>query len=300
MMLFFVSMVVVSRTCHGFSFAATQSARPSTSVRASLSLEEVAAKWITTARNGVALKNINSSYVDESFTVRVERPLGLDLEEMWASKQMFTSDGRRRGLVLVGGVNPGGNSARASSEDGKTIAVGDTLTRIDDVDVEGLDFEAIVEALQQGTGIATLEVQRIVRRELIDVTVLDYDGSLMSKFKLPSGGANLRMALLYNGFRNKEIYDDQTMRFDAIANSGSNCGGEGTCGTCLVNIQEGSDLIAPPARLESAALAKQGRPKRWRWSCRCTVGSENQGGSLVVQLRPQANYQEERDRVVGL
>lgn len=266
-----------------------------------LALEEIAAKWITTARNGVPLTNINGSYVDESFEIEVERNggLGLELEELWASQERFTNDGRRRGLVLISGVLPNSNADRAVAISGQRLQRGDTVTRVDDIDVEGLDFDATVEALASSSGRARLVIQRVVRRQSIDVTILDVDGSERARFPVPSGG-NLRLALLYNGFSNSEIYDDQTMRFDAVANTGSNCGGEGTCGTCLVAVQEGSELLIPPGRVEKAALAKQRRPSRWRWSCRCTVGLDNRGGKLVVQLKPQSDFKEERNRIVGL
>jgi ferredoxin len=47
------------------------------------------------------------------------------------------------------------------------------------------------------------------------------------------------------------------MRFDAIGNAGTNCGGEGSCGTCLVSITDGFDLCNEPMRTEGKALLKQ-------------------------------------------
>jgi hypothetical protein len=87
------------------------------------------------------------------------------------------------------------------------------------------------------------------------------------------------------------------MRFDAIGNAGSNCGGEGSCGTCLVAVTRGLELISQPGRIEGKALAKQNRPARWRWSCRAVLGANNQVRPLLLgpcptlqrrhHLRPQ-------------
>ena len=76
------------------------------------------------------------------------------------------------------------------------------------------------------------------------------------------------------------------MRFDAIGNSGTNCGGEGSCGTCLVAITAGNDLLLPPKSTEAKVLLKQGRPARWRWSCR-TVSSQL---FLFSKIRARAEF----------
>ncbi|KAJ8612517.1 hypothetical protein CTAYLR_003714 [Chrysophaeum taylorii] len=249
-----------------------------------LSLEEIGAKWITTCRNGVALKNINASYVDRTLETTIDRSngYGVTLEELWAGPN-------GRGLVLVSGVD--------GAALGK-LEVGDTIKAVDDVDVEGSDFDATIAALRGAGNPARVTVQRLEPRRAVDVTVLDPGGDVRASFPLPAGG-NLRLGLLFNGLRDSEIYDSETMRFDAIANSGTNCGGEGTCGTCLVAVVEGADRLIPPARVEKAALLKQRRPPRWRWSCRCNVGLDNRGGGLTVMLRPQANFKDEQTKITG-
>ena len=78
------------------------------------------------------------------------------------------------------------------------------------------------------------------------------------------------------------------------------CGGEGSCGTCLVAITQGMDLASPPARIEAKALAKQNRPTRWRWSCRAYVGTANRNGDVHVQLRPQVAFADEQAKTEGL
>lgn len=48
-------------------------------------------------------------------------------------------------------------------------------------------------------------------------------------------GANLRTAL---NSQNIKMYDDRTYRFDSPFQTG-NCGGDGTCGTCVVAVLSG-------------------------------------------------------------
>ena len=109
-------------------------------------------------------------------------------------------------------------------------------------------------------------------------------------------GESLSLHASFNGVRDRELYDAETQRFDAVGNSGSNCGGEKTCGTCLVSIIEGASLASAPGRVEKAALQKQRRPTRWRWSCGLFVGNGNEGGTFKIALRPQSQFADERTK----
>ena len=169
------------------------------------------------------------------------------------------------------------------------------------INLEVQSFDALMESLGLLKGDAIeLTLKRIVPRQIINVTVLEPGSDdIKARFQMPSG-ANLRTAFLLNGFRPGDIYDFDTYRFDAIANSGTNCGGDGTCGTCLVSVVEGADLLSPPGRVEKAALAKQRRPPRWRWSCCLFVGLGNKGGQLTVELRPQSLFEDEQGKITGI
>ena len=61
-------------------------------------------------------------------------------------------------------------------------------------------------------------------------------GEDAGNFVVLSGmGANLRTAL---NSQNIKMYDDRTYRFDSPFQTG-NCGGDGTCGTCVVAVLSG-------------------------------------------------------------
>mmetsp|Transcript_19558 Transcript_19558/g.62820 ORF Transcript_19558/g.62820 Transcript_19558/m.62820 type:complete len:248 (+) Transcript_19558:225-968(+) len=247
---------------------------------------------MTTARNGLRLKSTNQTFVDQVVTVTLKRGeggLGIELEELWQSEEAPS-----RGLVLVAGVLKGSPAEDAG------LRRGDTLVSANGVELECLSFNAVVASLSKVLEDSIeLTVKRIVRRQYVDVTVLEPSGDAKARFVIPAG-ANLRTAFLLNGFRSAEIYDTQTYRFDAIANAGTNCGGDGTCGTCLVSILDGADLVSPPGRVERAALTKQKRPPRWRWSCCMFVGTGNRGGNLTVELRPQSRFLDEIEKVTGV
>lgn len=66
-----------------------------------------------------------------------------------------------------------------------------------------------------------------------------------------------------------------------------NCGGGGACGTCVVAVLEGGNLVNDRVRMENAGIKQQGYPDNYRWSCQTTLGRDPAvGGKLKVQLRP--------------
>ena len=99
-------------------------------------------------------------------------------------------------------------------------------------------------------------------------------------------GANLRQALNSN---NMKIYDDRMARFDSPYQTG-NCGGDGTCGTCVVSVLSGANLLNERVRVEDGAMRQQLAPPNWRWACRAQVtpGKPTVSGTLKIKLRPQS------------
>ncbi|XP_071918246.1 photosynthetic NDH subunit of subcomplex B 3, chloroplastic-like isoform X1 [Coffea arabica] len=64
-----------------------------------------------------------------------------------------------------------------------------------------------------------------------------------------------------------------------------NCGGGGSCGTCIVEIVDGKDLLSERTNTEFRYLKK--KPESWRLACQTIVGNKENSGKVVVQRLPQ-------------
>lgn len=64
-----------------------------------------------------------------------------------------------------------------------------------------------------------------------------------------------------------------------------NCGGGGTCGTCLVEVVAGNELLSPRTQKEKEALKR--KPRTWRLACQTMVGKEDSRGQVVIQTLPE-------------
>lgn len=83
--------------------------------------------------------------------------------------------------------------------------------------------------------------------------------------KIPCGQfANLRkVALLHD----VEVYKGIHQAPVPIGN----CGGNGVCGTCVMEIVEGLENLSPKNFRERNGLALRGKPANFRLSCQCQV-----------------------------
>jgi ferredoxin len=61
------------------------------------------------------------------------------------------------------------------------------------------------------------------------------------------------------------------------------CGGGGQCGTCVINVREGGELLSDRTKTENSRLG--GKPPGFRLACQ-TVIREGAGGRCVVQTKP--------------
>jgi ferredoxin len=213
---------------------------------------------------------------------QVDAGLGLVLTEM-----AHSSDGR--GLVLVSEVS--GNAARANPP----IHVGDAITGIKAGHkfrerVTGSNYDVMVDVIDQAKEIAlksgenriALELNRMVKRAHLNVEI---DDGVSSTTVEALAGENLRRLLMRRGI---QVYDRKTKRFDMPFASGD-CAGEGLCGTCLVQVEQGGDLLSPMDDTEK--LIMKGRPQSWRASCRTVVGGSNEGGTIKISTHPQSRFQ---------
>ncbi|KAG2249890.1 hypothetical protein Bca52824_089518 [Brassica carinata] len=64
-----------------------------------------------------------------------------------------------------------------------------------------------------------------------------------------------------------------------------NCGGGGSCGTCIVEILDGRELLNERTDTENKYLKK--KPESWRLACQTIVGNKENSGKVVVQRIPQ-------------
>uniref|UniRef100_A0A0F7GZ25 Photosynthetic NDH subcomplex B 3 n=1 Tax=Cypripedium formosanum TaxID=53042 RepID=A0A0F7GZ25_9ASPA len=102
------------------------------------------------------------------------------------------------------------------------------------------------------------------------------DGTPDIQIRLASGGQKLRDVMLDGRI---DLYGP----YDAPL---SNCSGFGTCGTCLVEVVEGKELLSPRTEKEKETLKK--KPKTWRLACQTTVGhGKDSRGQVVIQQLPE-------------
>ncbi|XP_031269759.1 photosynthetic NDH subunit of subcomplex B 3, chloroplastic [Pistacia vera] len=106
-------------------------------------------------------------------------------------------------------------------------------------------------------------------------SVLLPDGTPDMHFRTACGGQKLRNIMLDG---NIELYGP-------YARPLLNCGGGGTCATCMVEVIQGKELLSPRTDKEKEKLKRQ--PKNWRLACQTTVGTPESTGLVVIQQLPE-------------
>ncbi|KAJ3689026.1 hypothetical protein LUZ61_018190 [Rhynchospora tenuis] len=101
------------------------------------------------------------------------------------------------------------------------------------------------------------------------------DGSPDVQYRSACGGQKLRDIMLDAHIDLYGPYDRPLL----------NCAGGGTCGTCLVEVVEGKELLSPRTPKEKEKLKK--KPKTWRLACQTVVGKQDSRGELVIQQLPE-------------
>lgn len=61
------------------------------------------------------------------------------------------------------------------------------------------------------------------------------------------------------------------------------CAGEGLCGTCLVKVLEGKELLNEVDGVEDMVL-KKWNAVNWRLSCRTVIGAVNEAGKIRLEV----------------
>jgi len=177
---------------------------------------------------------LNAAKFDPStfISVDVSRPFGIDLEEVELDKP--------RGVV-VGGLAEDGNAAAT-----KSIYKGLFLVSVAGVDVKFADFDQILTIIGSQPEDSPVTLQFVNPNDvfkgkaLINVTSVKGDKFIIETLK----GMNLREVLLQNDL---DVYQGGARL--------TNCGGGGSCGTCVVAITNAVDWDPRP-EWESKKLKK--------------------------------------------
>ncbi|XP_057773080.1 photosynthetic NDH subunit of subcomplex B 3, chloroplastic [Salvia miltiorrhiza] len=106
-------------------------------------------------------------------------------------------------------------------------------------------------------------------------SVLLPDGTPDVHYRKACGGQKLREIMLDN---NVELYGPYSRPL-------LNCGGGGTCATCMVEVVQGRELLNPRTEKEKEKLKK--KPKNWRLACQAIVGEPDSRGLVVIQQLPE-------------
>ncbi|KAJ6924670.1 photosynthetic NDH subunit of subcomplex B 3 [Populus alba x Populus x berolinensis] len=96
----------------------------------------------------------------------------------------------------------------------------------------------------------------------------------------------------------RNIMSDNKIELYAAYGKVMNCGGGGSCGTCIVEILDGNDLLNERTNTELRYLKKscafincsyqyKMNPESWRLACQTIVGNKENSGKVVVQRIPQ-------------
>ncbi|KAF8727222.1 hypothetical protein HU200_019103 [Digitaria exilis] len=83
----------------------------------------------------------------------------------------------------------------------------------------------------------------------------------------------------------RDIMNENKIELYAAYGKVMNCGGGGSCGTCIVEILDGKELLNERTNTENRYLKK--KPESWRLACQTIVGNKENSGKVVVQRLPQ-------------
>jgi ferredoxin len=243
----------------------------------------LADKWaVQKLKDGVRVTSKDLRFRTEDESIEVPRSLdspgiGLALEEVG-------SDGTV-GLVLVDSVVDGGNAASTQA-----FLPGDALISVQDsagtveVALEGATYDATVEALgslDPALGSLIFTVRRLVRQPVVSVRLQfpGEEGRADEQLEMLPGQP-LRQTILSRGIK---LNDPLALRFDS--GGPGDCGGEGCCCTCAVQVVAGLDALNEQKSQERQMLKKHAD---WRLGCRAAISpSLDADSELVIRASPR-------------
>jgi len=220
--------------------------------------------------------------LDENIVVprSVDYPgIGLGLEEVGSDGEV--------GLVLVDTIVEGGNAAKAASP----FLVGDALISVRDISgnvelsLEGATYDTTVAALgslDPALGELIFTVRRLERQPTVSVRLqfpAEEDRADEQLTMVP--GQPLRQTILARGIK---LNDPLALRFDS--GGPGDCGGEGCCCTCAVQVVSGLEILNEQKAQERQMLRKH---PDWRLGCRARISEQLESdGELVVRASPRS------------
>ncbi|KAF3450716.1 hypothetical protein FNV43_RR06805 [Rhamnella rubrinervis] len=111
------------------------------------------------------------------------------------------------------------------------------------------------------------------------------DFAFVSSVLLPDGTPDVHLRTACGGQKLRNIMLDSNMElYGPYSRPLLNCAGGGTCGTCIVEVVKGKELLNPRTDKEKEKLKR--KPKNWRLACQTTVGKPDSRGLVVVQQLP--------------
>lgn len=272
-----------------------------------LPLDDIAQEWTANLvpqsflrEEGIYLgakssKEIMADTVKVSFPRRVGEGLGIELLEIAGGRE----DGF--GITVVDGIVEGGCA------DGHDVRVGDSivqvavkkitrdaegagglsaLEQVEAVELECFGYDNTVEALgslppaESDDEVIVLTLKRLRRKPKVVVNLQypPYQNEPDVSIEL-FAGENLRRAMLTRGVK---LNDRLSERFDSGGTG--DCGAEGTCATCVVDVMKGEDLLNPKGQQEAQILKQV--PRR-RMACKAVVGHGYLEGEMTIRVNPR-------------
>lgn len=222
-------------------------------LRSSATLEECASLEAEDLKWGVCLNPSLNRYefncldveysIDEVFARLVKAPgLGIELTEVANNGDI--------GIVLVSGIVPGSPASESN------LAPGDVLASVNGRNVEAMSYDDLVDVLIDAGSIVDIVAKRLLKRFKVGLALDRGDGIEAPGADGLFAGENLRRGLAARGVK----VNDATL--------GPNCGGDGSCTTCAVDVVEGGDLLTEITAPEKVIFKNT---PTWRLACQASV-----------------------------
>ncbi|PIA64799.1 hypothetical protein AQUCO_00100341v1 [Aquilegia coerulea] len=112
------------------------------------------------------------------------------------------------------------------------------------------------------------------------------DFAFVHSVLLPDGTPDVHIRSACGGQKLRDIMLDSNIDlYGPYGRPLLNCAGGGTCGTCMVEVVEGKELLNYRTDKEKEILKR--KPKTWRLACQTIVGKPDSRGEVVIQQLPE-------------